>query len=495
MNFLSRFKIAQKLFTAFFVVAAISAIPGYFSLKKYVDINNFKIYIADIEKSISLSRLETFKHLGTTDPSLMDKIKANATSICKKLGDSLASYDKYNVDQETIEIFISLRKGCQEASAQYSEIMEANANFMQKQAFTDINTKSAEKYNQNMELIEKIYQKSEEKENSFRIIMIMMIIVDILLTLIVALFISGKLAMPIKNLAAKIQHIAANLDLTYRLEIDGNDEVAFLSRDFNNLITNMENLSKKISESSDNVLNSAQEVSGGNSQLSISTQEMASSIEETAAAVEQITSSIKETAAVSSDAAGNIKNTATQAHEGSKMLDKMVHAMRGVKESGDKIKEIVDVVNSIAHQTNLLALNAAVEAARAGAEGKGFAVVASEVRSLAARSRDAAQEIKVLVTKNEENIKHATNFSKKTTDVLLKVVNQIQDASFVISDIETRAKEQATGISQINSAVNQMDDVTQRNAALVEELASSAEDMKQIAQSLAEEIKRFKTSQ
>ncbi len=283
-------------------------------------------------------------------------------------------------------------------------------------------------------------------------------------------------------------------DLTVRIDFEGSDELKNLADYFNMFVEKIENLIKSIKNSAQSVHTSAVEVSGGNHQLSSSTQEMASSLEETAASVEEITSSIKETSSVASETAEEIKRTANEAEKGSKMLGEMAVAMKDVGESGEKIKEIVNVVNEIAFQTNLLALNAAVEAARAGEEGKGFAVVAGEVRSLAGRSSDAASEIKKLVENNDINISRANELSKKTTDTLMKVVTNIQEATVSVSDIEQRAKEQASGIEQINGAVMQMDEVTQRNASLVEELASSAEDMSHVSDSLSRDVEQFRVS-
>ncbi len=283
-------------------------------------------------------------------------------------------------------------------------------------------------------------------------------------------------------------------DLTVRIDFEGSDELKNLADYFNMFVEKIENLIKSIKNSAQSVHTSSLEVSGGNHQLSSSTQEMASSLEETAASVEEITSSIKDTSSAASETADEIKRTAIEAEKGSKMLGEMAVAMKDVGESGEKIKEIVTVVNEIAFQTNLLALNAAVEAARAGEEGKGFAVVAGEVRSLAGRSSDAASEIKKLVENNDINISRANELSKKTTDTLMKVVTNIQEATVSVSDIEQRAKEQASGIEQINGAVMQMDEVTQRNASLVEELASSAEDMSRVSETLSRDVEQFRVS-
>ncbi len=325
---------------------------------------------------------------------------------------------------------------------------------------------------------------------------------SVLFTVVLAaVFIAVYLFLMRRRLFSPLNHIGHAFDsvkkgdFTKKVYTSAEGELEPIVEGFNRTIESIEHILKTIKVSSEQVLTSAQEVSSGNNQLSTATQQMASSLEETAASVEEITASIQEAASLSGEAATKMRKTTVDAEGGAKMLREMGDAMKSVKESGDKIQEIVNVVNDIAFQTNLLALNAAVEAARAGEEGKGFAVVASEVRSLAARSADAATEIKELVEKNEENIRNANDLSLKTTNVLLQLINRIQEASFSIQDIEKRAREQASGIHQINAAIMQMDEVTQRNASLVEELASSAEDMAHISRDLSKEVEKFKVGE
>ena len=329
---------------------------------------------------------------------------------------------------------------------------------------------------------------------------------DLVSTFLLTLFIEVIVALIFLSVLRKVFYIPLTKfskaleslkegDFSQRVEIANDHDLAPLVDSFNRTAGNIEHILKTIRTSSEQVLTSAQEVSSGNNQLSIATQQMASSLQQTAASVEEITASIQEAAGLSAEAATKMRRTTSDAETGARMLAEMAAAMGTVKASGDKIQEIVNVVNDIAFQTNLLALNAAVEAARAGEEGKGFAVVASEVRSLAARSADAVTEIKELVEKNEDNIKNATALSAQTTKVLLQLVSRVQEASLSIQDIEKRSKEQASGIHQINSAIMQMDEVTQRNASLVEELASSAEDMANISRQLAAELEKFRVSE
>lgn len=284
-------------------------------------------------------------------------------------------------------------------------------------------------------------------------------------------------------------------DLDVMLVKRFNDEIGEMTENFNEFITTLKNIIHSIRNTAESILNSSNEISGGNNQLSSATQQMASSLEETAASIEEISASIHDTAEVSVTLTDNISQTASSAEKGKEHLKQMEKAIAQVKDSGARISEIVDMVNSIAFHTNLLALNAAVEAARAGEQGKGFAVVASEVRSLAQRSADAAAEIKQLVDSNEEMTTNASNITKMTSQILMNVVFNIQNNATEMREIEGRAKEQSKGIRQINSAIMQMDEVTQRNAALVEQLASSAMDMAAISKSLNDEVMKFKLSE
>jgi methyl-accepting chemotaxis protein len=258
-------------------------------------------------------------------------------------------------------------------------------------------------------------------------------------------------------------------DLTARIHFDGEDEFADVGKYFNAFVVKLEDMVISVRGSANEVNNVAATVSSGNNSLSQATQEMASSLEETTASIEEITSSIQETAESAEKVSTNIDTTAREAEEGSEMLNRMKDSTASVKDSGQKISEIITMVNELSFQTNLLSLNAAVEAARAGDEGRGFAVVATEIRNLAKRSTDAANDIQQLVESNEEKINEMAEVSADTTELLLKVVDKIKEANIAVRDIKNNSMEQARGIQQINTAVVQMDEVTQNNAALVEE--------------------------
>jgi len=341
------------------------------------------------------------------------------------------------------------------------------------------------------------YDNIEDITNSFQNILTGLMLFQVLLIIGFSYFaLEFGVVTPVKKINNAMFDIAKGRgDLSQRISIATNDETGELAGSFNTFIEKIDALVKSVRTSTDEVSNSAHEVYSGNDQLSNSTQEMASSIEQTTATVEEVTMSIKENANISAKTATEIHSIAKEAQNGSNSLLDMAEAMKSVNTSGERIGQIVAVVNEIAFQTNLLALNAAVEAARAGEHGKGFAVVATEVRELAGRSAEAVAEITEIVENNKSNIANANQLSEETTGLLQGVVERIQGASSAMEDIESRAQGQAVSIEQINIAMGQMDEGTQRNAALVEQLASSSENLSNIASNLQEEFEQFKTSE
>ncbi len=283
-------------------------------------------------------------------------------------------------------------------------------------------------------------------------------------------------------------------DLTKRLEVDGKNELSTLAEGFNTFSSKIESLVGGVRLASESVLNSSRELKEGNNQLSTLTQETASSLEETSSTIEEISRTFEKNAQSSTSAAEMIKETAKRAENGSEILARMSRSMEQVKESGEKIVSIVSLVNDIAFQTNLLSLNAAVEAARAGEEGKGFAVVAMEVRRLANRCSEAANEIGGLVQQNDSDIGTANELSKRTVEMLSSIIGDISNASDHVEMIARNEEEQSAAVKEITKTVSHMDNATQRNAALVEELATTAESMSDVAGKLAADVKRFKIS-
>ena len=249
-----------------------------------------------------------------------------------------------------------------------------------------------------------------------------------------------------------------------------------------------------IRRNADCVSTASTQIATGNADLSQRTEEQASSLQETSASMEQLTSTVKSSAENAHQARELAQGATDAAREGGNVVDQVVETMRGIESSSRKIAEIIGVIDSIAFQTNILALNAAVEAARAGEQGRGFAVVASEVRALASRSSAAAKEIRTLIADSVERVGAGTQLVDRAGETMREVVVSIERVAQIVADISGTAAEQTSGISQIGLAVNQLDEVTQQNAALVEQSAAAAESLKTQARQLVDAVAFFKVA-
>ncbi len=284
-------------------------------------------------------------------------------------------------------------------------------------------------------------------------------------------------------------------DLTKFMEGEYEGEFALLQQAINDTVTKMSTVVQDIVEASINISSSASEISEGNIDLSQRTEEQASSLEETASTMEELTSTVRH----NSDSARLANQLATDAREkaekGGFVIQNTIEAMAAISQSSKKVADIIGVIDEIAFQTNLLALNAAVEAARAGEQGRGFAVVASEVRNLAQRSAAAAKEIKELINDSGDKVREGSNLVDESGRTLKEIVEGAKKVGDIIAEIAAAGVEQASGIEQVNKAVTQMDEMTQQNAALVEEAAAASESLDEQGHALQDMMAFFNTGQ
>ena len=292
--------------------------------------------------------------------------------------------------------------------------------------------------------------------------------------------------------AVQVARSVADGDLRVNVPVRGNNELGQLMQALEDMRHHLEGVVSTVMQGSESLATASAEIAQGNTDLSDRTEQQASALEETAASMEELGSTVKQNADSARQANQLAQNASTVAVQGGEVVGQVVHTMRDINDSSRKIADIISVIDGIAFQTNILALNAAVEAARAGEQGRGFAVVASEVRSLAGRSAEAAKEIKALITASVERVEHGTALVDKAGTTMTDVVASIRRVTDIMGEISAASSEQSLGVSQVGEAVKQMDQVTQQNAALVEEMAAAAGSLRSQAQELVRAVEVFK---
>jgi aerotaxis receptor len=319
------------------------------------------------------------------------------------------------------------------------------------------------------------------------------IIMGIVLSFFSARFLIRAIVHPINQAVNLVREIAAG-NLSANIKTDSNDEMGRMQHALNVMNKSLTNIVAGVRRNAEAIGSSSIEIANGNIDLSQRTEEQASTLEETAASMEELTSTVKSNADNSKQARELAHAASVIASQGGEAMSLVVGTMESIAASSQKITDIISVIEGIAFQTNILALNAAVEAARAGEQGRGFAVVASEVRNLAQRSAAAAKEIKELIGDSVSKVETGTKQVRDAGKTIDGVVTAVQSVSNIMNDITSASLEQSIGIEQVNQAVMQMDEVTQQNAALVEEAAAAAESMQMQGRALIQAMNVFRLS-
>jgi len=292
--------------------------------------------------------------------------------------------------------------------------------------------------------------------------------------------------------ASRMADAIAEGDLTVRIAHERKDEIGHLLDDMNNTADGLEKVVRTVHARADGVAIASAEIAQGNQDLASRTESAASALEETAAAMEQLGSTVAHNADHARSADQLTREAQRVVTEGGQAVREVVQTMQGIDASSQKIADIIGVIDGIAFQTNILALNAAVEAARAGEHGRGFAVVAGEVRSLAQRSAEAAKEIKQLITASVSEIHQGNARAARAGETMDQAITEIQKVTRLISDISHASAEQSNGVAQVGEAVSNMDQTTQQNAAMVEEMAGAAESLRQQSDELVRAVSVFR---
>jgi methyl-accepting chemotaxis protein-1 (serine sensor receptor) len=319
------------------------------------------------------------------------------------------------------------------------------------------------------------------------------IALSVLLGMLICVWLMHAIARPLAEAVEVARRVAAG-DLSREIEVSAHDETGQLLQALKDMNASLAGIVREVRNGTETIAADSGRIASGNQDLSERTETQASSLEETASSMEQLTATVKQNADSAEQANLLALSASEVALKGGAVVSQVVDTMGSINASARRIVDIIGVIDSIAFQTNILALNAAVEAARAGEQGRGFAVVATEVRQLAQRSAAAAKEIKTLIDDSVEKVDAGARLVDEAGATMQDIVESVRRVTDIMGEISVASKEQTDGIQQVNQAINQMDEVTQQNAALVEEAAAAAGSLQDQAVGLARVVSVFRLS-
>lgn len=334
-------------------------------------------------------------------------------------------------------------------------------------------------------------ERSKQVVSRARILVVAALGVATVLLVAASLALSRYLARPMSH-AVEVARELAGGDLSVEVRPSGNAETVELLHAMERMKTSLGGIVRSVKGGADLVAAASAEIASGNQDLSARTERQASSLQETAASMEELSATVRRNAESAAQANALAANASMTATKGGEVVERVVATMHDIQDSASKIARIIGMVDELAARTNILALNAAVEAARAGDSGRGFAVVASEVRSLATQSAQAAKEIAALVGTCTERVQAGSHFVVQARSAMEEIAAHIDRVTTIVGEISVASAEQSAGVSQVERAVTDMDEATQRNAALVEQMAAAAGSLKQRADESVRAVSRFK---
>ncbi|MBK9796521.1 MAG: MCP four helix bundle domain-containing protein [Holophagaceae bacterium] len=511
MSFLDNIKMGPKLIGSYLILAAITTGVGILGIQKLhvIDAADTKLYemmtvplgeMGDMMQNFQRQRVNLREALITGDA---DKYGKRIKELDVELAKVEESFQKTLLTEAGKTAFKTYKEGTNHYDSASEKIIALVAAGKTKEAEAlmrgdgfkaneEVQKALDTLQNQKLKLAKETSDGNSAIANAATNLMIGIIVAGVIFGIFIGFVMTRAITRPLARFGEVLEAVS-NGDLSIQSDIKNKDELGQMSDILNTTISNLRESMLQVQESAMAISTASGEISMGNTDLSRRTEEQAASLEETASSMEQITSNVNQTADNARSANTESAKARQVAQEGGTAVTQVIAAMEAINQSSAKINEIIGVVDEIAFQTNLLALNAAVEAARAGEQGRGFAVVAAEVRNLAKRSADAAKEIKGLIRESVAKSTDGNKVAAHAGETIAEVVNNVQRVTSLVSEIANATQEQSTGLNEINKAVVSMDEVTQQNAALVEEAAAAAESLDAQAHALTEIVGRFKT--
>ncbi|NYE61325.1 methyl-accepting chemotaxis protein [Duganella sp. 1224] len=439
----------------------------------------------------------------SSDDKLSDTFADVIAASTKRGGELLGKIKELLTSDEERKIYeeiTELRNKYQKAKTDVMNARKAGDAVRAEQLFKDAFSPSAEAYQDRVKTFLTMQRKAiDDTAHAIdaandRANALLMVLAALMVAIgsVAAWFISRSITVPLKS-AVDIAATVANGDLTTQFSArQDKDEIGDLMTALRGMNDALRTVVSEVQIGTSTIATASNQIASGNLDLSQRTEEQASSLEETASSMEQLTSTVRQNAENARQANQLAQAASEVAEQGGAIVGQVVDTMGSINDASRKIFDIIGVIDGIAFQTNILALNAAVEAARAGEQGRGFAVVASEVRNLAQRSAAAAREIKELIGNSVEQVDIGSRLVQQAGSTMDNVVTSVRRVTDIMGEITSASSEQSIGIDQVNTAIGQMDSVTQQNAALVEQAAAAAASMQEQAARLAEVAASFK---
>ncbi|MDP3654411.1 MAG: methyl-accepting chemotaxis protein [Rhodoferax sp.] len=513
MNF-SNFKISVKLGIIFLVLVVVTAVAGGFALLQLSRINaNTEDmaghwlpsieYLSELQGQLNAYRRAELQHVMAVLAEEKSPEEDRIIAAKKKLADVGGKFEALldnGPEKEAWDTYVKNLARYYDANTKLLAL--SNVGPAEAQASTAyLNGESQSAFKAlfksmdammvlNMKGVDLARASAQSTYTGSRTGVVVMVLLSMGLAVGLGLWITRQITKPIAFAVDAAKGFAQG-NLANALTVQGTDEPAQLLHAMETMRTSLAAVVAGVRQGSEGVATASAEIAQGNHDLSARTEQQASALEETAASMEELGATVKQNADSARQANQLAMSASTVAVKGGEVVGQVVETMKDINASSRKISDIIGVIDGIAFQTNILALNAAVEAARAGEQGRGFAVVASEVRSLASRSADAAKEIKSLINASVERVEHGTILVDQAGVTMTEVVSSIRRVTDIMGEISAASNEQSMGVSQVGEAITQMDQTTQQNAALVEEMAAAASSLKSQAQELVQTVAVF----